>query len=223
MAGARWWSALVADHPGVAGRDRSDTCQHFLSHFARRPFGPDEVQRYHDLFPRRSGTIAGEWTPTYLGDPWVPPLLHGAAPETRIIVLVREPIDRLRLGLDKTIDRRIANAGAHMAESIDRSFYARPLRQILQRFSADHVLVLQFERSVEDPLGELAATYGFLGLDDGHRPEWLRRPRPVAGLPPLDERTEGRLIDLYREDVADLAGLVPTLDLSLWPRFAAAR
>ncbi len=220
MAGVRWWSALVSDHPVVHRAGWSGSSQHFLSGFVRRTFGADEVQRYHDLFPRRPGTITGEWTPTYLGDPWVPPLLYRAAPEARIIILVREPIERLRLALDKSIDRRAVNAGAHMAESIDRSFYARPLKQMLKCFPADHVLVLQYERLVEDPLDGLAATYGFLGLESGHRPDGVRRPQASAGHPPLDERTERRLIDLYATDVADLAALVPTLDLSLWPRFS---
>jgi hypothetical protein len=219
MAGIGWWSALVADHPGVH-RPGASTAQHFLSRFARQTFGPDDIQRYHQLFPRRPGTIAGEWTPTYLGDPWVPPLLASAAPEARLIVLVREPIERLQLGLRRSIDRRTANSGAHMAESIDRSFYARPLRQMLQYVPADRVLVLQYERVVEDPLGGLDATYGFLGLEGGHRPAGTRPPRPGPGLPPLDGRTEERLVDLYSADVADLVALVPTLDLSLWPRFA---
>ena len=223
MAGIRWWSALVADHPGVSGRHRSGTGQYFLSQFARRTFGPDEIQRYHDLFPRRPGTITGEWTPTYLGDPWVPPILYRAAPEARIIVLVREPIDRLRLGLQSSIDRRASNAGAHMAESVDRSYYARPLQKVLRWFPPDQVLVLQYERLVGDPRGQLATTYGFLGLEDDYLPDGLRPPGPTAALAPLEGRTEQRLIDLYAGDVADLAGLAPTLDLDLWPRFAGAR
>jgi hypothetical protein len=221
MAGIRWWSGLVADHPGVH-RAEASTAQHIQSRFAHRTFGPDDVQRYHELFPRRPGTIVGEWTPTYLGDPWVPPLLASAAPEARIIVLVREPIERLQLGLNRSIDRRTANAGAHMAESIDRSFYARPLRQMLQYVPADRVLVIQYERAVEDPVAALATTCRFLGLEDGHRPPGARRPRPVTRLAPLDSRAEVRLVDLYAADVADLAALVPTLDLSLWPRFAGS-
>ena len=31
-----------------------------------------------------------------------------------------------------------------------------------------------------------------------------------------------RLVDLYRDDVAALAVLVPSLDIALWPRFGDA-
>ncbi len=220
--GTRWWSALIDDHPGVSEHDRLATDRHYLSHFACRSFGADEVKGYHGWFPRRPGTITGEWTPTYIGDPWVLPLLHKAAPDARILVMVREPIVRLRLDLDRSIDRRRANAGSHMAESIDRSFYARSMKQLLRYFPADRVLVLQYERCVADPLTELAATYRFLGLDDEHRPSTAARPRPSDELPPLDTGTEERLIELYASDVADLQALVPTLDLSLWPRFDQA-
>jgi len=220
MAGTRWWSELVADHPGVTHHAGIETSRHHLSHFAHRAFGADEVDRYHGWFPRRPGTITGEWTPTYLGDPWVAPLLEKAAPDARIIVVVRDPIVRLRLGLSQSIDRRRANAGSHMAESIDRSFYARSLRQLLEYVPADRILVLQYESCVERPAAELSTTYRFLGLDEHHRPEHLDRYRRGAHLPPLDGGAEQRLIDLYAADVADLADLVPTLDLSLWPRFA---
>lgn len=220
MAGARWWSELIADHPGVTQHEGLGMGRHYLSHFATRSFDTGDAERYHGWFPRRPRTITGEWTPTYLGDPWVPPLLRNAAPNARILVVVRDPIARLQLGLEESIDRRTANAGSHMAESIDRSFYAGPLRKLLDHVPADQVLVLQFERCIAEPAKELATTYRFLGLDDDHRPAKLGRRRPSPDLPPLDAGAEQRLIDLYAADVADLTTLVPTLDLSLWPRFA---
>lgn len=220
LSGVRWWSGLVADHPGVTHHTSLGVGRHYFSHFAGRSFGPAEVACYHGWFPRRPGTIAGEWTPTYLGDPWVPPLLAQAAPAARIIVMVRDPLVRLQRGLVASAGRRTSNAGAHMAASIDRSFYARPLQDLLRHVAADRILVLQFERCVAAPDLELASTYRFLGLQEGHRPARLHRPRPAPDPPPLDPRTEERLIGLYASDVADLAEMVPSLDLSLWPRFS---
>ena len=194
---------------------------HFLSQFAVGRFDAGQVDRYHGLFPRRPGMLAGEWTPTYLGDPWVAPLLGTAAPEARILLLLREPVERLRRQLHQTRDRRAANAGAHMAEAVDRGFYARSLRSLLEVVPAERVLVLQFERCVTHTATELARTDRFLGLEPGGRSGPLgRQPAPLV-LPPLDRDAERRLVDQYAADVDDLATLVPGLDLSLWPRFAS--
>jgi hypothetical protein len=83
------------------------------------------------------------------------------------------------------------------------------------------MLVLQYERCVGDPGAELARTYRFLGLDDGFRPAAIHR----ASSPTLQKKIElggearARLVELYRPDVAALSGLVPELDLALWPNF----
>jgi len=34
-----------------------------LSRFGTASFGPAEIEAYHGWFPRRPGTLAGEWTP----------------------------------------------------------------------------------------------------------------------------------------------------------------
>ena len=80
----------------------------------------------------------------------------------------------------------------------------------------------QYEQCCADPEGQLAGTYEFLGLAP-YRPTDVRREVNVSRRAKfsLDAEAEARLVDLYRDDVADLAGLVPTLDLALWPRFAA--
>ena len=84
------------------------------------------------------------------------------------------------------------------------------------------VLVLQHERCVADPGSALCATYRFLGLDESHPPPaaLLRRQSPTGPEPIFDRDTTRRLVDLYATDVADLARLLPDLDVSWWPHFA---
>ncbi len=83
---------------------------------------------------------------------------------------------------------------------------------------ADQILVLQYERCRTDPGGELARTYGFLGLDP-FVPGEIRREVNVsgAGKVEIDPMATDRLADLYRADALALAASVPSLDLSLWP------
>ncbi len=218
MAASDWWLGLVNDHPGVAWRPDVPGARHYLSHFLTTDLGPAEVDRYHGWFPRRPGAITGEWTPSYSALPWVAPLLARAAPDARLLMMVRDPVDRLRLGLASTADRRVPQVGDHTADAVARGFYGAQLRRLLEYFPTDRVLVLQYERCVADPAEQIAATYRFLGLDDGYRPVVGAPPRQALGpLPPLDPDTTVRLARVYADDVEELVALVPSLDRSLWP------
>jgi Sulfotransferase family len=197
--------------------------RHYLSHFSTVPFGTDEVQRYHAWFPRREGTLTGEWTASYSSELWVAPLLARVAPDARLLLMVRDPVVRLRLGLAATIDSRGPQVGAQTAAAVDRGFYGFQLRRLLEFFPPEQVLTLQLERCRADPVGEVARTFRFLGLDDSHRPSF--RPQPpgrtgesVGG--EGDPDTDRRLSELYVEDVVDLQSLATHLDLTLWPHFA---
>ncbi len=224
MSGAGWWYRLVVDHPGVSVRDDIAMERHYLSHFCTRPFGAAEVEQYHGWFPRRAATIAGEWTPSYLAFPWVAPLLAQAAPDARLLVMVRDPVERLRLGLAHTADNRAPHVGSYLDDAIERGFYARQVRRLLEFFPPEQVLTLQYERCVADPVGQLASTYRFLGLDEAHRPTAMYSPGggTTAVTSCFEPDTLGRLVDIYSSDVADLVALVPGFDLSLWPTFAEA-
>ena len=220
-AGTSWWFELISEHPGVA--DRSDLHKelHYLTRFCVEPFGPAEIERYHQWFPRRDGTIAGEWTPDYLAYPWVAPILAEAAPEAKILVLVRDPVDRFRSGL--TFRRRMGapNTSVTVADAVRQGFYARWLNRLYEYFPAGQVLVQQYEQCRSDPEGQLDITYEFLGLDP-FRPPDLRREINVSAGAKVELAPEAaeRLAAVYRDDMAELAELVPSLDLSLWPSVA---
>ncbi len=218
-AGTSWWYELVADHPGVWARDDVHKERHFFAPLAAEPFGAEEASRYAGWFPRPAGTITGEWTPDYLAYPWVPPLLHRAAPDTRLLVMVRDPVERFRSGLSFRLAMGAPDTEATLADAVRHGFYAAGLNRFLDWFPKEQVLVLQYERCAAEPAGQLAATYRFLGLPD-HVPSDLRRSVNVSGTKvDLDDDARGRLIELYAADVAELVRLVPTIDTGLWPNF----
>ncbi len=75
-------------------------------------------------------------------------------------------------------------------ESLSRSLYSRQLETLLDQFDRSQVLVLQFERCVQDPAAELRRTYEFLGADPvDHVPATLRER--VGGATPRMELTGG--------------------------------
>ncbi len=219
-AGTSWWYELIAEHPGVFARDDLHKERHYLVHRATAPFGIAEVENYHGWFPRRPGTATGEWTPDYLCAPWVPGMLARAAPDARLLVMVRDPVERFRSGLSFRLSMGAPDTDATVADAVRQGFYSRWLRGYLACFPIDRILLLQYERCVADPAGELSATYGFLGLD-AHRPADLRRSVNASGTKrPIDPEARHRLRELYRPDVEDLVTLFPNIDLGLWPNFA---
>lgn len=98
-AGTTWWFDAICAHPDVFFRADIHKERHFFGRYAVRPFGPADCMQYHDWFPRPPGSMTGEWTPDYIHCPWVPALLAQAAPRARLLILLRDPVERFRSGL----------------------------------------------------------------------------------------------------------------------------
>jgi hypothetical protein len=218
-SGTTWWYHLVESHPQVVVRERLKEL-HYLTQFWNRPFTPADATTYAQHFPRPPGHLAGEWSPGYLSHFWVPALLQTAAPDARILVLLRDPVERFRSGLALQGETRPVNfTGAGTAYRI--GCYGSQLEQLFSYFSPERVLVLQFERCTSDAKMELARTYRFLGLDADFVPPDIaeRRNESRAKKPGLEDHTRAALVRAYEPEVRRLASLVPEIDVSLWPNF----
>jgi hypothetical protein len=218
-AGTSWWYTLVVNHPSVSERPEIHKERHFFARFGAEEFGAVDIADYAAWFPRRSGTITGEWTPDYFYYPWAPPLLAKAAPDAKLLLILRDPIQRFRSGLAHQVRNGAGHVGSTQAEALGRSLYADALRRWQAWFPPDQLLVMQYEACVAAPAEQLAATYEFLGLDAGHRPAHLRSEvnKTVEAKAGLSADVLGRLEEIVAPDIAELARMVPTLDLSLWP------
>ncbi len=201
-AGTSWWYELILEHPGVYERPDIHKERHYLSRFCVEPFGPAEIAGYRGWFPRVEGTITGEWTPDYFAYPWVAPLLAAAAPDARILVLVRDPVERFRSGLTFRLRNGAPRTSTTVADAVRQGYYARHLRRLLAVFPLTQVLVLQYEQCRADPAAQLARTYAFLGLE-AFEPDRLRRGVNVSerAKVALDPEAADRLAALYRADV----------------------
>jgi hypothetical protein len=223
-AGTNWWNLAIAEHPDVDPSVRKEL--HFFQHQWEREFTDDDVRAYHRYFPRRPGHLSGEWTPRYLVDPWTPPRLRLAAPDARLLVLLRDPIERFRSGATHMLDRfQTRYEKLHprfLVEATERGRYASLLARLVEHFPREHVLVLQLEQCMQHTARELDRTYAFIGLEPGFRPSVIdRRISPARReklVLPADLSDE-----LYREyepDVLRLASEWPGIDVGLWPNFA---
>jgi hypothetical protein len=220
-AGTSWWNRLIETHPDVVNAGGLKKELHYFDRSWETPFGETDVQRYHRYFPVPEGKVSGEWTPGYLIDFWTPELIARAAPDARILVLLRDPIDRFRSGLTHQLaTSREPLTHRDIQGAFQRSIYAPQLRRVLAAFPAEQVWVGQYEACRADPARELARTFAFLGLAP-HEPDADALRGEVN--PTTREKFEpstalhASLLDGYRADMAAVAELVPGLDLSLWP------
>lgn len=218
-AGTTWWYELLAAHPDVSSRPDIHKERHFFDRFATTAFTSAEIARYHGWFPRWPGTLAGEWTPDYFSSPWVAPLLARAAPQAKLLLLLRDPVERFLSGLDHAARSGRAASGSVIVEAIEWGYYDRALTHWLEHFDPAQLLVLQYERCVADPGRALAATFEFLGLSDASVPV-VSRPRSGGSGYALDDDARARLVELYAADVAALCARQPEIDVRLWANFA---
>jgi hypothetical protein len=218
-AGTSWWFALLTQHPAVQGSPAGKEL-HFFDRFWDRDLTATDIARYHACFPRPATSLAGEWTTGYLFDPWTPALLARAAPDAKVLVLLRDPLARYRSGVGHHLQRGAPLHPLVATDAMARGRYAEQLARLFEHVRRDQVLVLQYEACIADPARHLATTQAFLGLDpvpvDAER---LKRPvnASAGARPELPAGVERSLLDLYAADLAQLAALVPTLDLELWP------
>jgi hypothetical protein len=220
-SGTSWWDGLINEHPRVFRKAGTPKELHFFDSLWADGLRPGDVERYHALFARPAGAISGEWTPGYMLDAWTPALLHEAAPDARLLVLLRDPVERFRSG--RTLAENLFTVGstarAAANAAFNRGLYVNQLLRLWRVFPREQVLVLQYERCVADPLAQLARTFDFLGLGADIPP----------GLDPVRRVNESRgpkvelsgwqtevLARRYAPENERLAALLPDLDLSLW-------
>jgi hypothetical protein len=220
-AGTSWWNRLIGEHPDVVHAAGQPKELHFFDRSWETPFSDADAQRYGRYFPTPKGKVAGEWTPGYLIDFWTPELIARAAPEAKILILLRDPVERFRSGLT----HQLATSGKPIGHrdiqgAFQRGLYAPQLRRVLAAFPREQVFIGQYEACRADPAGQLARTYGFLGLAPLQLPEsaFQGEVNPTTRKKyELSPSLRSAFIDGYAQDLAQLSGLVPELDLALWP------
>ena len=214
--GTTWWDGLVADHPGVCRPPGAVKELHFFDRFVATPVPDSIAADYARWFPRPPGLLAGEWTPRYMLDFWTPRLLARCAPAAKLIVCLRDPVERFRSGM--TLDPA-------MAVHVLRGLYHVQLVRLLAHFPREQILVLQHEACLDDPARELRRTYRFLGLTpEGYHPPGLRRrinSSDPRAKPTLSAEVRDDLAAFLLTDLLALAADFPEIDLDRWPAFAA--
>ena len=83
--------------------------------------------------------------------------------------MLRDPVARYRSAVAR-LQRMAEERGERvrlpsLGDATWRGFYFQQLRHVFELFPREQVLVLQFERCVRDPVGEMERTWRFLGVE----------------------------------------------------------
>ncbi|MEZ4640606.1 MAG: sulfotransferase [Caldilineaceae bacterium] len=209
--------------------------QYFL-HFQHHDLPEDAIKVYQQAFASPPGAICGEFSTQYLAYPACLEHIAEAAADTKLIVILRNPIDRFishvnhligkrgrRLFADATKKQRylLHNFSFH-TEAVLHSLYSVGLARLYRYFGEDQVLVLQYENLIKDPQAQIALAYQFLGVDSRFRvrggQKVINKGNYAIAKPEQAERE--RLTAYFADDVKRTFALCPDLDPNMWPDFA---
>lgn len=218
-SGTTWWWAMLAEHSRITRVELRNKEVHFFDQYTSVTEVDPKV--YHRYFPRPPGTISGEWTPRYMYDYWIPPMLARAAPDAKLLVLLRDPLARFLSGVSLLTGRGHPMSRTLLNEQVKRSLYGHQLRTLFDSFPQDQVLILQYEQCQADPVANMRRTLEFIGLDPGqwHGQAAIERKVSLsfASKPDINPATRAALIAGFQADQALISELAPAVDLDLWP------
>jgi hypothetical protein len=206
--GTSYFYRLLTEHPLVRGAAAKEI------HFFDNKFA-EGVGWYRRCFPKGERvdgqrTITGEASPSYLFDPQVPERMARIVPDSRLIALLRNPVDRayshyqmeVRRGKETRSFEEATEEEMTSAEgegySIDvphaylrRGLYAEQLKRFSFFANRDQLLVVKSENLFTRRLEVLERVLRFLGLPPFE--STLAPPAGRASYEPMDPVTRRRL------------------------------
>lgn len=225
----------LRQHPRIILPARKEL--HYFSRFYDRGAG-----WYREQFPARLpiGTLTGEATPYYLFHPLAPRRLRTDASAAKLIVLLRDPVDRayshyyherrgghelvpfeaaiaaeperLRGEVERTIaDERYDSVALRHHSYLARGRYAEQLRAWLAQVPRDRLLILESEALYRDATATARLVTDFLGLPPRNLRD--RRAANDEPYPPMATETRAGLeaaFDGPNRELVELLGWTPS-------------
>ncbi len=171
-AGTSYVAHILSQHPDV-----------FLPHI-KEPgyFSTDPTEGRHHrgyayyrklLAPGRGAKHLGDASSTYLWDPASPKLISQHIPDVKLIVILRNPIERTYSGYwqdiksgKQLVDFKSGLLDKHwrIGEMVQRSRYDLQLRRYLEFFNREQILILLYDKLSMDPQETIDKMLTFLNL-----------------------------------------------------------
>ena len=197
---------------------------------------------YRSLFPtlfskwlvkqKKQFAITGEDTPFYIWDPIVAKRILKNLPKIKLIVLLRNPVDRaysnyhlgVRAGTEnlsfedaiKVETKRLEEINEESKSSIEKyairrsylakGFYADQLKIWFEIFNSNQLLIISTEDLKSNPQKVINKIYNFLEIPDNHK--LIPEKQKKAVYPEMKKETREFLIDFYKKNNTELFSLI---------------
>ena len=174
-AGTTWLYQCLSEHPEISLVEKEFN---FFSNNKKWLRGFD----WYEKKLENSKKITGDFSVVYLPNPHAHLRIHNRYPETKLIVCLRNPVDRTfshylhgtKYGfIDKSI--AFSEAVEQFSYLTKTSCYSVFIKKYLKYFSPQQMLFLIYEDSLQNPLQYVQSVYRFLGADDQFVPPSLRK------------------------------------------------
>jgi len=181
-AGTTYLDAMLRSHPEVCMPAGLKEVEFFNRHYDRG------APWYSQKFRGCEGRTKGEISPQYLFDPRASSRIFGLIPRARLIVSVRDPVQRAysqykhwvqETAYRKSFDEFLEEHPA----TVERGRYFALLRPYLDCFPRDQILIVVFDDLVNQPVQTMQEVYDFVGVDAGHVPSAADEAVNVSGSP----------------------------------------
>ena len=206
-SGTTWLHLLLAHHPQILPASRKEV-HYFDNHLQRGPLW--YRAHFHTRFKlwrgsrrRRARMLTGEATPRYLAMPHIPKEAARLVPEARVLILLRNPVDRVwshywhrvREGVeDLDFEPALEQDGRHDGY-LARSRYAEQVARWMDFFPRRNILILGSEETFAHPREGCARVLDFLGLQPHPKPDFA--PVNTADYEPIPEHVRKRLAEYF--------------------------
>lgn len=213
--GTSWLMKNVAQHPDIFVPENLQyfDIHYFDMHF-HRPFS-----WYASFFEKGIGKCSGECTPAYgFMDVERIRWVHRAMPKAKILLMVRNPIDRAwshaRMNLASDQNRSVADVGEqefldhfHSQRSLVRSDYVSMLEKWSSVYPANQILVSFFDEIATAPRDLLARVFQFVGASvDVDWSRWeLEKVVNKGQALSIPERLHQELVAIYKQPIGNMA------------------
>jgi hypothetical protein len=179
-----WIFNNLLDHPEICGPEMKET-GFFMNKYSS-PFVAGKrkitdfaekrnIEDYEKLYSHCENKIKGEFTPCYLYYEETLPLIKKYNPDVKIILCIRNPIDRAfshylnefyRLNLKVTF----SEATKIDDEILKKGLYSKQIQRLFSLFNKNQIFICFYDDIFKDPVLFIQKIYSFLGVNSKYNP-----------------------------------------------------